>query len=277
MKKISLLTIVLCLTAFFSSCNKDKGTTNLHIKIFPFQVIDEPLAKASASEAVTKLQVYLFDANDNAVDSVIQNASDANFGTIDFTAIPSGSYTIVALGHIGSTLAVVSSPTVAQFPNGIIPDAFCATRNITIGATADLDLNMVLDRMVAEFRLCATTPMPAEVASIEINYSASGTHFNPTTALATSNTGYSFSINTNGYAGQLVNPHCTVLLNSDPQTMDVVVNAKNSAGTVLFTHTFTNVQFQRNHRITASGPLFGSNGTGSITFNNTWIDDTANW
>lgn len=277
MKKFNLIAIVLCITALLASCSKDKGTTNLHLKIFPFQIIDEPLAKASASEAVTKLQVYLFDASNSAVDSVIQVSTDANFGVIDFDAIPSGTYTIVALGHIGSTMAIVDSPTQAHFPNGITPDAFCATRTITIGSTSDLDLNMVLDRMVAEFRLCSTTPLPADVASIEIIYSASGTHFNPSTALATDNSGYTFAINTNGYAGQLVNPHCTVLLNSDPQTMDVVVNAKNSQGAILFSHTFNGVQFQRNHRISATGPFFGTSGTGSITFNNTWIEETTSW
>lgn len=105
-----------------------------------------------------------------------------------------------------------------------------------------------------------------------MTFSADGKAFNPTTGLATLNTG---SVSVVGISALAGNPSTSigyVFLTSDEQTMNVTIETLDADGNTISTKTVTNVPFKRNRRTKLSGPLYSANASASsFQLNTEWI------
>lgn len=277
------LWIILALAAMFSGCKKDAavqmGTINVWVN--PFTLIDEDLSgsKASASQAVTRIDAALFDNAGTCVASVNQDTSSGvAFGNVSFT-VPNGSYTLVVIGHKSAASATITSATAVSFANDKLSDTYSATRAITVSGGVGQNLSMQLSRCVSMFVIRATDAVPAGVATIQTVFSAGGVTLNPTTGFAPNNTGRTSAttIPASRVGTTNLGVNSYLLLNTDPQNVNVTVNVLDSTSATMYSRTFTNVPFRRGHRISAIGPLFSVDNAGTFTFDNTWIEDTISF
>ena len=197
--------------------------------------------------------------------------TDLNFGTIEFPLFQ-GSYTLIAIGHrIKDDTATISSPYLVTFNNNVT-DIFYKTQQLNVTNTTPLNFTMELDRATSAVEIHSTDNIPTSAKTITYYFHEGGVTLNPGTGLATNNTGYSssFDIPAENYGGTA--QMCRmILLNSDPQEMDLTVTIKGDNNIILATHNFSQLQMKPGYKIIITGPIFASNNTGTFTFNSEWL------
>lgn len=266
-----------------SACGKEAqpaALTAVNVRVNDFELVCDDLSsasKSSASEAVTRLGIAIFDLGGNAVYTQNQNSTDdaASFGSFS-CSLPAGSYVLAVVGHKCSADASIVSPALVTFPTGEVKDCFCDTAHLTLtGGTASL--SMELRRAVACFRLTARAACPANVHHVDIAFSRGGSTLNPSTRLALSDLGRTGTVTVPSSFYGAVNSSVSayVFLSSDEETMDVAVSARDASNAVLYAHAFTDVAMKRNRRVTATGDFYTSGGgaQGSFTFNTSWLEE----
>ena len=127
------------------------------------------------------------------------------------------------------------------------------------GALAEgVELSATLDRIIAKLQVVSTDGRMADTTNVRMTLSAGGKAFNPTTGLATSNTGFSNTVNISAAAGTTSSSITYLFLASDEQTLDVTVDVLDAEGQVLSHRVATGVPFQRNRTTKLSGALYSA-------------------
>ena len=104
-----------------------------------------------------------------------QKSTDSSFGTVKML-LPEGSYRIVALVHSCAGNATITSAEKISFPNNKLTDTFSCSKNITVSGNADIDL--MLNRCVAKFRMTITDNIPSDVAALQFYYTGGSSTLN---------------------------------------------------------------------------------------------------
>ena len=110
------------------------------------------------------------------------------------------------------------------------------------------------------------------VTKIRTTYGAGGKSFNPTTGLATVNSGFAVT-NTPSSAVTTLDVGNYAFLATDEQTMDITIEALDAGENVLFTKVVSNVPLRRNRVTTLTGQVFTAD-TSSATFqvDSDWLE-----
>ena len=161
-------------------------------------------------------------------------AEGETFGQFNLT-LPMGSYTMVVLGYGKSEDddLVLTSPTVAAYTGAHARETFVATGPVEIASTEGVELSATLDRIIAKLQVVSTDGRMAGATNVRMTLSAGGRAFNPTTGLATSNTGFSNTVGISTDAGIPSSSITYLFLASDEQTLDVTVDVLDAEGQVL--------------------------------------------
>ena len=187
--------------------------------------------------------------------------------------VPMGDYTmvVVARDSVENDVFTLTSPTVASFTSEKVRETFCHTQAVSITSTAALDLSVTLTRSVSQLSVTSTDPRPNGVDRIRTTFSEGGKSFNPSTGLATVNTGFSVYYtpvgNTVGYKN-------FVFLASDEQTMTIKLEVLDEGDNVLITKEIPDVSLKRNRKTILRGPLFTpSASVASFVLETTWLSE----
>ena len=205
-------------------------------------------------------------------------ADDATYTTFgEFTCdLPVGSYTMVVLGYGSEQPITLTSPTAAAYTVDKVRETFSATQSVTITSAAAVELAPTLHRVVSKFQLVSTDPRPAGVSQIKLTFAAGGQSFNPTTGLATDNSGFINSIAPSAAVGTTINTTGHLFLATDEQKIDVTIEVLDANSTVLFTKQVKEVPFKRNRLTTLTGAIFTApSATASFKFETSWLDPTT--
>lgn len=205
-------------------------------------------------------------------------ADDATYTTFgEFTCdLPVGSYTMVVLGYGSDYAITLTSPTAAAYTEDRVRETFSATQSVTITSAAAVELAPTLHRIVSRFQLLSTDPRPAGVSQIKLTFAAGGQSFNPTTGLATDNSGFINSIAPSSAVGTTINTIGYLFLATDEQKIDVTIEVLDASDNVLFTKQVENVPFKRNRLTTLSGAIFTApSATASFKFETSWLEPEA--
>lgn len=188
--------------------------------------------------------------------------------------LPIGNYTMVVIGrgYSNGDVFVLTSPTSAGYTSERARETFCATQDVTVTSTTPLDLNVILSRVIAKLHIVSTDNRSASVTKIRTTYSAGGKSFNPTTGLATVNTGFSVT-NTPSTAVQTLDVGNYTFLATDEQTMTITIEALDASDNVLFTKVVPNVPLKRNRITTLTGQVFtAGTSSGSFQVETDWLE-----
>lgn len=188
--------------------------------------------------------------------------------------LPIGNYTMVVIGRgysVGDVFEL-NSPTSAGYTTERARETFCATQSVTVTSSTPLDLTITLSRIIAKLHIVSTDERTASVTKIRTTYGAGGKSFNPTTGLATVNSGFAVT-NTPSSAVTTLDVGNYAFLATDEQTMDITIEALDAGENVLFTKVVPNVPLRRNRVTTLTGQVFPA-GTSSATFqvDSDWLE-----
>ena len=208
-----------------------------------------------------------------------QNKDDTStyttFGEFSLS-LPLGSYTMVVLGYAlyNDDELTLTSPTLAGFTVGSARETFSATQAVNITNTSAVELSATLNRIVAQLKIISTDNRTANVTNVRMTFSNGGKAFNPTTGLATSNTGFSNTVGISAAVGEKTGSISNIFLATDEQTMDVTIETLDADGNTLFNKTVTNVPFKRNRITKLSGAIYSNTDVSSLLLVNTgWLAD----
>ena len=256
---------------------------SLHVNDFLVSQEDFPVTRANpqtpASYSAMKALTLAFYKDDGMEQyKTTQLREDASTYTTfgDFSlSLPMGSYTMVVAGYgLGpDDEFTLTSPTQAAFSAGCVRETFATTQAVNITSLSAVNLSATLDRVVTKLNVVSTDPKPANASKVRMTFSAGGMSFNPTTGLATVNTGAVSTVSISSATGSTSSSNGYVFLATDEQTMDVTVEVLDADGNTLFSKVAANVPFKRNRVTKLTGTVYSAGATSSFLLNTDWLDE----
>ena len=213
------------------------------------------------------------------VSKTVQLLADATtyttFGTFNLN-LPMGNYTMVAIAYNNFETGSfgLTSPTAASYAGDHAFDTFVKTQTVNITTTNPVDVSATLNRVVSRLKVVSTDGKTADVANVRMTLSAGGRSFNPTTGLATVNTGFSNTVSNSANTGSTTTSLTYFFLATDEQTMNVTIETLNANGDVLRSTTVNNVPFKRNRTTVLTGPMYNDvHAAGTFLIDADWVAD----
>ena len=253
----------------------------VHVADFSVSLEDEPRGGTRAAtdvadyEKVDAVTLAFYKGDGSEAYKATQQKTEDDFG--EFTlSLPMGSYTMVAIAYKSheSSPFVLTSPTAAAFTGDHPFETFVHTQAVNITNTDAVNLNATLNRIVSKLEVRSTDGKTPDVSNVRMTFSAGGKAFNPTTGLATVNTGFSNMVSVSAAVGTTSTSNTNFFLASDEQTMDVTIETLDADGNPLFTKTVENVPFKRNRVTKLTGRLYTASGlTTSFQVEPTWLSE----
>ena len=207
------------------------------------------------------------------------NTTYTTFGEFT-TNLPVDNYTLVVIGSGGNNTLTLTNATSASYGENYVQDTFLYTQQVNIANGSAVNLSATLDRVVTALALRSTDNRPADVTNMRFTFSAGGKSFNPSTGLATSNTGFVHAMDFTSAVGATSFSGSYLFLATDTQNMDVTIETLDADGNVVFSKTITNVPLKRNRQTTLTGAIYSgaSVSANSFLINSTWISgETINF
>ena len=252
-----------------------KAQVRVHVSDFAFTSEPFPDAQTRADvdpnsySAVKAIDIAIFAA-DKQVYAATQIKDDATtyttFGEFE-CSLPMGTYTMVAVARNkgeGDEFTI-TSPTQAAYTSERARETFCCAQNITVSSTEPVDINPVMNRVMARFQLVSTDLMPSSAATIRTIYGAGSKSFDPTTGLATDDDGFTVTNTAHANTAGVLDVFSIVFLAANEATMPVTVEVLDANQSVLISKTLPAVHFKRNQITKATGAMF-TPGSSSFTF-----------
>ena len=260
---------------------------NISVSEFTSGFDDDPLeaptrASSVADYADLKLLTLVFYEGTTPIYECTQNRDDVStydtFGNFSCT-LPLGDYQLVVVGRTYSTgdTFTLTSATEAAYTSEKVRDTFCAHQPVTVYSTAPQNLNITLSRISSMLRVVSTDNRTTEATQIRTTFGAGGKGFNPTTGLATTNTGFTVINHLTSAVGNPIAIYSYLYLSSDTQTMDITLEVLDDNNQVLYTKVVPNVTLQRNRRTKLTGPLFNPSSLASTTIQieSSWLPEST--
>lgn len=256
---------------------------SVHVSDFTISMDDQPGTRAAVDPAnynkVKELTLAFYDGT-NEVYKATQVKSDAStyetFGQFS-CSLPLGSYTMVVLGRDtdDDDVFTFTSATSASYSSERIRETFCASQNVSVTSTAALSLPVTLTRVVTQLGIRSTDVRPTGVDKIRTTFGAGGKSFNPSTGLATVNTGFVTTKALTSAVGASIAIGSFAFLATDEQTMDITIEVLDGSDNVILTKVVNDVPMKRNRVTNLRGALFSANSTSPITVESSWLTDTT--
>ena len=220
------------------------------------------------------LAFYTSDGTEIYKSTQLKGSTD-NFGQFSCD-LPIGTYTLVVLGytHNDGDVLDLTSPTAAAYTTERTRETFCATQSVTVTGTTALNLSVTLNRINTMLTVYSTDVRSEQIAKVRTTYSAGGMSFNPTTGLATTNTGFSIVNNISSAVGATIGIGNYAFLATDEQTMNITLEVLDDDDNVLCTKVISSVPLKRNRKTKLTGALFTPSASSlSFQLSTTYLDD----
>ena len=258
-----------------SNPGEAKAPVRVHVCDFAFTSEPFPDAQTRADvdpnnyKGIQAIDIAIF-----AADQQVYAATQLKDVTTTYTtfgefecSLPMGTYTMVAVARNKGEgdVFTITSPTQAAYTSDRARETFCCTQNITVSSTEPVDINPVMNRVMARFQLVSTDQMPSNAATIRTTYGAGSKSFNPTTGLATDDDGFTVTNTAHANTAGVLDVFSIVFLAANEETMPVTVEALDANQSVLISKTLPAVHFKRNQITKATGAMF-TPGSSSFTF-----------
>ncbi len=228
-------------------------------------------------KAVT-LAFYKGDGTESyKVTQIKDDGTYTTFGEFSLN-LAMGSYTmvVIARGYTEGDVLSLTSPTAAVYTTDHTRDTFVKTQTVNITNCNPVDLSATLDRIVAKLDVISSDGRVQEATNVRVTFAAGGKAFNPTTGLATVNTGFDNTVTISASAGNTSTSSSYVFLASDTQSMNVTIETLDVNGNTLFSKVVENVPFKRNRKTILTGAMYtNASLTGAFSVNKDW-DETEN-
>ena len=287
MKKYFVMAVFALLAASCSnesdetvSNQNEQGYAPVTVHVSDFAITQEEMPSGGGTtrgvenpgdySGVGAITLAFYNAVGTEVYKTTQIKGDGSYTTFgEFTAnLPVGSYTMVAVAraHYDGDAFTLTSPTEAAYTSERPRETFSKVQTVTVTSASALDINVTLNRISAMLTIQSTDNRPAGIAKIRTTYAKGGKSFNPTTGIATSDTGFSQTNTPSAPIGSTIMvSSCPFLSSADDveEQINITIEVLDASDNVLFTKTVNNVPLRRNRQTTLSGAIFTAGTSGA--------------
>lgn len=187
-----------------------------------------------------------------------------------------GSYTmvVIARGQGDNDGFTLTSPTEAAYTGDHSRETFAYTQAVNITNNSAVDISATLNRIIAKLLVVSTDGRTANATNVRMTFAAGGKSFNPTSGLATSNTGFANTVPISAAVGSPSNSSSYLFLASDDQEIDVTIETLDGEGNTLFSKTVEKVPLKRNRYTKLTGAMYTNDAVGgAFQLETTWLSD----
>lgn len=272
MKRTSSFHLTLLLLLAFTACENYSVSTG-----------EEPEAPKSSDKLVilvpeqadysySHLCFAIYDMSGKRLRQTNQSVDDTKLGSCAYR-LDSGTYQLVVLAHSCDKNPAMTNPEDIRFNNSQGYTETFLYYDVIDPADADT-IHANLQRVVTCLPVISTDGRTADVNKVRMTFAAGGKAFNPTTGLATVNTGSVSTVGNSATVGTSSTSKGYVFLYTDEQTMNVTIETLDADGNTIYSKTVENVPFKRNRITKLTGAIYGASAeAGSFQVNTTWLDE----
>ena len=269
--------------------NAEQTTVPVTVRVKDFSIAQEEMPSGGGTTraaenpatyfATGSITLAFYNAEGTEVYKTTQIEGDGSYTTFgQFAAnLQVGTYTMVAVayGYYDGDVFTLTSPTEAAFTSERPRETFSKVQSVTVTSASPLDLSITLNRVISKLQIASTDNRPAGVAKIRTTYAAGGKSFNPTTGLATDDSGFSITNTPSAAVGSTIGVESNLFLAIDEQAMDITIEVLDAGNNVLFSHTVSNVPFKRNRKTTLRGAIFtAATSSAGFQLETSWLTET---
>ena len=168
----------------------------------------------------------------------------------------------------------LTSPTEAAYTSDHSRETFAYTQAVNITNTSAVDISATLNRIVAKLEVHSSDGRTANATNVRMTFAAGSKTFNPTSGLATANTGFINTVSISADAGSTSNSISYLFLATDEQDIDVTIETLDSEGNTLFSKTVQNVPFKRNRVTILTGAMYTNAAVnGTFQLETAWLSN----
>ena len=264
---------------------KQSETAPVTVRINDFSITQEDLPTTRAAQnpvdytAVGTMTLAFYDADGTEVYKATQLRGDGSTYTTfgEFTAnLQVGTYTMVALGYtyFDGDAFTLTSPTQAAYTSERPRETFTKVQTVTVTSASALDLDVTLSRISSWLKIVSTDGRPASATKVRTTFAKGGKSFNPTTGLATTDTGFSQTNNPSTAVGATIEVNAVPFLYIDEESMTVTIEVLDASDNVLLTKVVNDVPFKRNRKTILRGAIFTADASAAaFKLETSWLDD----
>ena len=292
MKKILVfaMSVAIAMTSCESCILEENATSaktaKVHVSMNGFEIETMTRTTTANDAGVSGIAFAVIDSEGEIVYSKQQAKGDTGFGSVSFE-LTEGIYTFAAEAHIYSDVSSISvsgGKAIATIDESAVYGTFAASKQVTVTAGEDVDLQMTLSRISAELSLETKDNQPEDVKKLQIfvgdTLKPAYTSFSIDLATGTmagfGTTGHlarEWSRSTSD-AGKPTTQSCALLLADEQQNLPVKIVVLGSDNTVLRSHSIASVPFKQNSKTIITGALYATEGRSTFLFNTDWDDET---
>ena len=272
---------IIILAALFTACNNenfsvlDGSPVKMTVAISgDFMLNTHEFTRALEADGKTMTDVWVLDyVGGELKQQLHQTSDDADFGspTMDLSL---GTHHIYFIASRGAGASLNTTTHALTFSS--VRDTFWKDYELTIsGGTSSGNRSVTLDRIVTKLKLTFTDAIPEGAATFNVTpsswyYGVDYTTGEPSAATANG----TITVNIPSSEIGVVNETVSIFgfSSATEWTTDVAVDCKTSDSSVLGSATITAAPFVRNRVSEYTGPLFGDNGSMTLSLNATWND-----
>ena len=225
----------------------------------------EPLTRTatSISNYCSHLDVWLSDGTTTT--SVHQGSADAAFGSVSLTLNKTKTYTLYAVAHKCATDATLADGIIS-FPDDKVTQTLWYTTTFSPATTTNV--NALMQRIVADFRLDITDEIPAAVKKLRFTVSEVFDRWSVTD-------GGTHSLNrvsTINYGGTSAIFNVYAIVTDAQTTHDITVEALTESDAVIQLRQFPSVPLRNGYKTTYRGQFFTDAAFTSTFTANDWYE-----
>jgi hypothetical protein len=239
-----------------------------------FQLTAHDFTRSLEADGKTMTDVWVLDyVGGELKQQLHQTSDDDDFGSPTMS-LSLGTHHIYFIASRGAGASLNTTTHALTFTS--VRDTFWKDYEITISSgTSSGNRSVTLDRIVTKLKLTFTDAIPEGAATFNVTPSAWYYGVDYTTgepSEATTNGTITVNIPTSGIG--MVNEAVSIFgfSSATEWTTDVAVDCKTSDGGVIGSATIAAAPFVRNRVSEYTGPLFGENGSMTLSLNAAWDD-----
>ena len=231
----------------------------------------EPLTRTatSISDYCTHLDVWLSDGTTTT--AVHQSSGDSGFGSLSLTLNKTKTYTLYAVGHKAAGAATLADGVIS-FPDDKVTHSMFYTTTFSPATTTNV--NALMQRIVADFRLDITDDIPSAVKKLRFTIANVCDRWHVTD-------GGTHSLNrvsTITYGGTSAVFNVYAIVTDAQTTHDITVEALDDGDAVIQLRQFPSVPLRNGYKTTYRGSFFTDAAFTSTFTANDWIEyDTVDF
>ena len=265
--------------------NAEQATAPVRVRVSNFSITTEEMPSGGGTTRaavnpidytnVGAIDLVFYDAANNVAYSHTQLRSDGSTFTTfgEFTAnLPVGHYTMVAVARYydAGDAFTLTSATEAAYTSERPRETFTKVQSVTVTSATPLNLDVTLNRISSWLKIISTDGRPASAKKIKTTFAKGGKSFDPSTGLATVDTGFSQTNNPSTAVGATIEVNAVPLLYTDEESMNITIEVLDADENVIGTKVVNNVPFKRNR----TGAVFtaGTSGAG-FKLETDWLED----